>query len=234
MNLLIADDHVLFRDAMTQYVERADSTSTVKTVSNLHGALEALADTTYKPDLVLLDLNMPGMDGLEGFALFRQRYPDVPVALLSGVAEPEDVQRAMDLGAIGYFPKTLSGRAMLKAIELVLAGEKFIPVDTRTNGLLPAYFNEDSLSRLPVSLPLQTSSSPLDTVTRAHKIKLTPRENDVLLCLCRGQANKDIARNLGLQDVTIKLHVRSICRKLDVSNRTQAVLRAFELGLIKK
>lgn len=236
MHLLIADDHALFRDSMTHYVERANADSVVQAVGTLDEALGAIDAVETLPDLVLLDLNMPGMNGLEGFEKFRKKYPAIPVALLSGVAEPEDVQRAMDLGAVGFFPKTLSGRAMLKAIELVLAGEKFIPVDSRTNGLMPSYFNDDSAGRLPVTLPLKTTGghTPSSYSMIASKIRLTPRENDVLMCLCRGQSNKDIARNLGLQDVTIKLHVRSICRKLDVTNRTQAVLKAFEIGLIKR
>lgn len=234
MNLLIADDHTLFRDAMAQYVERASPDSVVTAVDTLDAAVSSLGEMDQKPDLVLLDLNMPGMNGLEGFALFRKTYPSVPVALLSGVAEPSDVQKAMDLGACGYFPKTLSGRAILKAIELVLTGEKFIPVDTKTNGLLPSYFNEDSLSRPTMSLPLRTSGAGIPVKSDGKRIHMTPRENDVLVCLCRGQSNKDIARNLGLQDVTIKLHVRSICRKLEVANRTQAVLRAFELNLVKQ
>lgn len=235
MHLLIADDHALFRDAMTQYVERSSPGSVVETASNLDDVFKMLHHANDLPELVLLDLNMPGMSGLTGFAKFRETFPKIPVALLSGVAEPEDIQRAMDLGAIGFFPKTLSGRAILKAIELVLTGEKFIPVDSKTNGLLPSYYNDETLNKMPVNLPLKTSSStaPYASVS-ASKIRLTPRENDVLICLCRGQSNKDIARNLGLQDVTIKLHVRSICRKLEVTNRTQAVLKSFELGLIKQ
>jgi two-component system, NarL family, nitrate/nitrite response regulator NarL len=236
MRLLIADDHALFRDAMSQYVERSNPGSTVDSVSNLDEVFEFLSKSPETPELVLLDYNMPGMSGLKGFAKFRQTYPLIPVALLSGVAEPEDVQRAMDLGAMGFFPKTLSGRALLKAIELVLTGEKFIPVDSKTNGLMPAYYSDKTVNQMPVRLPLKTTSAndTFSTVLASSKIRLTPRENDVLICLCRGQANKDIARNLGLQDVTVKLHVRSICRKLEVTNRTQAVLKSFELGLIKQ
>lgn len=235
MRLLIADDHALFRDAMTQYVERSNPGSIVDSVPNLDDVFKALNAATELPELVLLDFNMPGMNGLNGFAKFREIYPRIPVALLSGVAEPEDVQKAMDLGAIGFFPKTLSGRALLKAIELVLTGEKFIPVDTRTNGLMPSYYNDQTINQLPISLPLKVSTSKSQPSSLPlSKIRLTPRENDVLICLCRGQANKDIARNLGLQDVTVKLHVRSICRKLEVANRTQAVLKSFELGLIKQ
>ncbi len=235
MRLLIADDHALFRDAMTQYVERSNPGSVVLTSSSLDDVFKELNHLEEPPELVLLDLNMPGMNGLNGFAKFRETFPKIPVALLSGLAEPADIQRAMDLGAIGFFPKTLSGRALLKAIELVLTGEKFIPVDSKTNGLMPSYYNDDTRHKMPVNLPLKTSSSsePYQTSPQT-KVKLTPRENDVLICLCRGQSNKDIARNLGLQDVTIKLHVRSICRKLEVTNRTQAVLKSFELGLIKQ
>ncbi len=235
MRLLIADDHALFRDAMTQYVERSNPGSKVQTASNLDDVFDMLSQSTDFPELVLLDLNMPGMSGLSGFARFRETFPQIPVALLSGVAEPADIQRAMDLGAIGFFPKTLSGRALLKAIELVLTGEKFIPVDSKTNGLLPSYYNDETVNKMPVHLPLKTLS-PTAPYPSSHtsRVRLTPRENDVLICLCRGQSNKDIARNLGLQDVTIKLHVRSICRKLEVTNRTQAVLKSFELGLIKQ
>lgn len=234
MRLLIADDHALFRDAMTQYVERSSPGSVVDTASSLGDAFKHLETTTQFPELVLLDLHMPGMDGLSGFAKFRETYPNIPVALLSGMAEPAEIQKAMDLGAIGFFPKTLSGRGLLKAIELVLTGEKFIPVDSKTNGLMPSYYNDDTAGKMPVHLPLKTTAA--DDSARAtptNKVRLTPRENDVLICLCHGQSNKDIARNLGLQDVTIKLHVRSICRKLEVTNRTQAVLKSFELGLIK-
>lgn len=235
MRLLIADDHALFRDAMSQYVERSNPGSVVNTVSDLDSVFEFLKDSSEMPELVLLDLNMPGMNELNGFAKFREIYPSIPVALLSGVAEVEDIQKVMDLGAIGFFPKTLSGRALLKAIELVLTGEKFIPVDSKTNGLMPSYYNDKTANQIPTRLPLKTSSS-AESYVSSHttKIRLTPRENDVLVCLCRGQANKDIARNLGLQDVTVKLHVRSICRKLEVTNRTQAVLKSFELGIVKQ
>ncbi|MFA7276154.1 MAG: response regulator transcription factor [Pseudobdellovibrionaceae bacterium] len=234
MHLLIADDHTLFREAISQYVERANHGSTVATVSNLDDAIAMTKEMSPQPDLVLLDLHMPGMHGLKGFSKFRENYPDIPVALLSGVAEAKDVQDAMDLGAVGFFPKTLSGRALLKAIELVLAGEKFIPVDSKTNGLMPSYYGDQQIPRPLSSLPLRTNSGMPSSLSPSSKVRLTPRENDVLACLCRGQSNKDIARNLGLQDVTIKLHVRSICRKLEVTNRTQAVLKAFEIGLIQQ
>ncbi|HNQ91946.1 MAG TPA: response regulator transcription factor [Alphaproteobacteria bacterium] len=230
MHLLIADDHTLFRDAMSQYLTRSNPDANITTVKNLDEALSYMGNGNGTPDLVLLDLNMPGMNGLEGFERFRKTHPDTSVALLSGVAEVSDVQQAMDMGAVGYFPKTLSGRAMLKAIELVLSGEKFIPVDHATNGLMPSYFSDNNKNSPTAPLPIHTKSPKKDQ----SGVGLTPRESEVLERLGHGLSNKDIARELDLQEVTIKLHVRGVCRKLNVSNRTQAALKAYELGLIKK
>lgn len=231
MHLLIADDHTMFRDAMSQYLTRSNPDANIITTKNLDEAFKYMQEAEKYPDLVLLDLNMPGMNGLQGFKNFRDSFPDVSVALLSGVAEISDVQQAMDLGAIGYFPKTLSGRAMLKAIELVLSGEKFIPVDHATNGLMPSYFSDGNKHSPTAPLPMHTRA-PKDPPKT--DINLTPREEEVLERLGKGMSNKDIARDLDLQEVTIKLHIRGICRKLEASNRTQAALKAYELGLIKK
>lgn len=232
MRLLIADDHSLFREAMALYVERTSPEAEVILAKDLGEAIECVERGNKAPDLVLLDLNMPGMNGLNGFAEFRKKFPDLPAALLSGVAEPEDVQEAMDLGAVGFFPKTLSGRALLKAIELVMLGEKYIPVDTVTGGLMPSYYSWSNPPSQPVKkLPIRTVGP--STPPPPSGVSLTPREQEILSELCRGKTNKDIARDLDLQPVTVKLHVRGVCKKLGVTNRTQAVIKAFELGVGK-
>jgi two-component system nitrate/nitrite response regulator NarL len=131
----------------------------------------------------------------------------------------------MEAGAVGFFPKTMSGRAILKAVELVLAGEKFIPVDPTTpSGMMPSYFNDHNRLAVRPSLPLPQAKAPQGPI-------LTPREKDVLKELCLGKTNKDIARDLGLQIVTVKLHVRGICQKLKAENRTQAAVKAYQMGL---
>ena len=141
MRLLLADDHTLFRDTLKQYIERAEPDAQITMGKDLYEALD-LMEHNPEQDLVLLDLRMPGMNGLEGFKRLREQYPNVPAALMSGVAEKSDVQEAMDLGAVGYFPKTLSGKALLHAIQLVLAGEKYIPIDHASSNMMPSYYDD--------------------------------------------------------------------------------------------
>jgi len=218
MHLLVADDHALFRETLVQYIVRSLPQAQVTESADLDAAMALVDEMLIRPDLALLDLQMPGMNGVTGFKAFMDKFPDVPVVLMSGVAEPEDVRNVMGMGARGYFPKTLSGKALVKAIELVLTGEKFIPVDAKTNDIMSAYRSSYDNQPRP--------SSP------SNAYKLTPREMDVLKGLCSGMANKDIAETLGLQIVTVKLHVRGICRKLNTENRTQAALKAQQLGLV--
>ena len=215
MRLLIADDHTLFRDALVEYIERAEPDVEVATACDLDEAYDLIKKKSDF-DLVLLDLRMPGMHGMKGFERVRSDFPDVRVGLMSGVAEPEDVKKSMDLGSVGYFPKTLSGKALLKSIQLVMAGERFLPLDKDSNNIQESYFSdEDGQKRLVGNFPSDVS--------------LTPRERQVLGYLVKGSANKEIARDLDLQVVTVKLHVRGICRKLGAKNRTQAALLAQQM-----
>lgn len=217
MKLLIADDHTLFRDALVQYIERAEPAAEITVAKDFREAYAALKDNRDQ-DLVLLDLRMPHMNGLEGFRRLRMEFPGLKVALMSGVAEEHDVRAAMDLGAAGYFPKTLSGKALLRAVQLVLSGERFLPLDSETNAIMPSHYPDAEREKL--------------IYQDNHPVTLTPRETQVLAYLSRGVSNKEIARELDLQVVTVKLHVRGICRKLGAKNRTQAALRARELGLV--
>lgn len=222
MKLLLADDHTLFRDALVQYIERAEPDALVTVADSFTAAMEVMQKNPDQ-DLILLDLRMPGMNGMEGFKIVREKYPDIPVALMSGIAEKEDVNAAMELGAVGYFPKTLSGKALLTAVQLVLAGEKFMPLDYGTNGIMPSY-HDDGQGKL------RGRGVPSNDDDNISGFGLTPRETEVLSYLVQGASNKEIANALGLQVVTVKLHVRGVCRKLDAKNRTQAALKAKEVG----
>lgn len=221
MKIIIADDHTLFRDALVQYIERSQLGAKVSLAKDFHECYDILRKDPDQ-DLVILDLRMPGMSGMDGFVKIAEEFPDTPVALMSGIAEPEDVCRALELGAVGYFPKTMSGKALLQGIEQVLDGNIFVPEDQATGGTMPSYYADTEK---------KTNGNHKLLEGLPSGIHFTNREKDVLGYLVEGASNKEIARDLDLQVVTIKLHVRGICRKLNVNNRTQAALKARELGV---
>lgn len=220
MKILIADDHTLFRDALVQYIKRAEPASVITVCKDLQCAQSCLNESSDY-DLVLLDFRMPGMNGLDGLSSVVRQYPTIRVALMSGVAEEADVKEAINRGAVAFFPKTLSGKAFLSAIQIVLTGEKYVPVNQGTEDIMPSYYGDPEL-------PL--SNTPKALSEKNLDVRLTPREKDVLEHLLKGSANKEIANALGLQIVTVKLHVRGICRKLDAKNRTHAAIIAGEMG----
>lgn len=220
MKLLIADDHTLFRDALVQYIERSDPHASVTLAKDFFRAVDILEQNPYQ-DLVILDLRMPGMNGMQGFKVMQEKFPDLRVALMSGMAEAEDVQAALDHGAVGYFPKTMSGKALLSAIQSVVRGDVFAP-EGRKSSFMPAYYAD---------IP-ENKSAPQSAQFDSSDVNLTNREKDVLSFLAEGASNKEIASALDLQIVTVKLHVRGLCRKLGVKNRTQAALMAKDMGVV--
>lgn len=230
MKLLLADDHTLFRDALLQYIMRAEPAAKITLAVDFHEVIEKLKES-QDHDLIILDLRMPGMRGMEGFRRIRDEFPDIPVSLMSGVAEPKDVEAALALGAVGYFPKTMSGKGLLKAIQKVLQGERYVPLDESTSSLMPSYYADPEQNNVSPSAGYGYVQDAQSSVIEQHNSNLTPREMDVLEFLSKGVSNKEIANALDLKVVTVKLHVRGICRKLGAKNRTQAALRARELGI---
>lgn len=232
MRLLIADDHALFRDVLLQYIERAEPETKVLLAKDLHEVIEIMEgeEEGEDVDLILLDLHMPGMNGLNGLQRVREAYPEVPVALLSGVAEKEDVEQALALGAVGYLPKTMPGKSLLKGINQIISGESFVARDHNSNEIMPSYYGDsEPYSK---SRPFYAGLSEIDQdALDAAAGSLTPREREVLGFLVGGASNKEIANALGLQVVTVKLHIRGVCRKLNARNRTQAALMAQKLGM---
>lgn len=193
MRILLADDHSLVREAIAAFL-RGEGFADITGVDSLDEAVRAAARTPF--DLALLDYDMPGMNGLTGLARMRQVMDPRPVAILTGTVSGSVARQALDAGARGFLPKTLSARSLAAALHLIATGGVYAPYDLMTAPAAP----RDGL--------------------------LTQREAEVLSGLCEGKSNKEIANQLNLQEVTIKLHVKTLCRKLGARNRTQAAMIA--------
>ncbi len=203
MRVLIADDHELLRDTLVLYLNSESEIETVAvgTLDDAHARIST--DDPY--DLVLLDYNMPGMDGLRGLTRTLEMEGGQRVALVSGEAKRDIAEQALEAGAAGFVPKTLSAKSMINAVRFMAMGEQYAPLDFMT-------------------APDDSASNPLAD-------KLSSRELDVLKGLTEGKSNKEIARDLDVTEPTVKLHMKTLFRKVDATNRTQAALIAREAGL---
>jgi len=203
MKILLADDQELVRDTIAAFL-RLEPGMEVDVAADFAAAL-ALVQQGGPCDLILLDYMMPGMNGLAGLAAMRAAMPGVPVAILSGTAPRAVAEQALAEGAAGFLPKTMSTKTLIAAIRFMAAGEVYAPMAMMTE-----------------------REAPSATLAGAQ---LTTRETEVLRLLCQGMANKEIARELDLQEVTVKLHVKTLYRKIDARNRTHAAMIAKEAGL---
>jgi two-component system, NarL family, nitrate/nitrite response regulator NarL len=209
--ILFADDHNLVREALLPFLQRLTDETEVREADNLDGALEMFSETET-PDLILLDLNMPGMDGYAGIGRARAQYPAAKVAVISAYFDVRTVTSAIDAGAHGFIPKTSTRTAMMQALRLILAGDIYVPP-----GMMDA-----KAPAFPAGLGELESPGP-----DSPWAKLTPREADALRLLIDGKTNKEIARELGLNEITIKGHLRNTYKKIGAGNRADAVRIAF-------
>ena len=204
MRILIADDHDLLRDTLVIFLEGQGGIETA-TAADLDGALIEI-DKNSPFDLVILDYSMPGMSGLNGLKKALSYNGGQRVALMSGIATRLIAEEALASGAAGFVPKTLSAKSLINAVRFMAMGEQYAPIDFMTA--------EDEA----------TAPNPLTE-------KLSRREMQVLEGLSKAKSNKEIARDLDLQEPTIKLHVKTLYRKIGAGNRTKAALIARDEGL---
>lgn len=204
ISVLIADDHKLLAESLELYL-KADGGFAPERAETLDEALKLVAERDGF-DVVLLDLDMPGMGGLAGLERAIAANPNGRVVLFSGQARQEAALRAMELGAAGFMPKTLSPKSLATAVRFVAAGEVYFP---------------SSMAR-----------SRTRSEGQSGEVQLSQREHQVLRGICDGATNKDIAADLQLTEVTVKMYVRSVCTKLRAANRTQAAIIALSTGIV--
>lgn len=212
MKILIADDHPLVRDALARTVASLDAVVEVVEAADFEAIRRLAAEQDF--DLAMIDLNMPGMQGLNGLKALRREFPTLVLIVASAQDDSATIRNVLSTGVSGFIPKTESRDVVLQAIRLVQAGGVYIPARAladHAGALAPAGSSHSGSS----------------------DAALTPRQLDVLARLLQGRPNKVIARDLGLTEGTVKIHIAAILRTLGASNRTEAVVRARELGLLQ-
>ena len=213
MNILSVDDHPLFREAIKGVLQQLspDSIQIIEAAS-CEEALEFCAEHTDL-DLIVLDFELPGINGLTGLSQIRDLQPAIPIVMISATEERSTIMQAIEQGAKGFIPKSSSAKVILSALKLVLSGGVYLP-----------------MAVMDVAIPRKTitqQKSKLDC-----NFKLTPKQTAVLQILALGKTNKEIALHLGMAENTVRVHVRAILSFLGVANRTEAGYAASQSGLL--
>ncbi len=208
INVMLVDDHAVLRDGLKNIFEMEDDIHVVGEAVNGDNALETLKG--LKPDVVLLDINLPDKNGVELTAILKKDYPDVKILILTMHSMDEYFMAAIREGADGYLLKDAPSVQVVEAIRTVAKGESVI--DPSLTKKLLGYYNQ--------------KSEPAD------KSELTEREKEVLICLVDGLSNKEIGERLYISDKTVKIHVSKIFKKINVKSRSQAVIYAVQNQLV--
>lgn len=213
MNILLVDDHALFRGGLKSLLKELGAGLVLDEAGNCSQALQQAAGRRY--DLILLDLNMPGLNRLDALAALRDAAPDAPVVVLSGETEPNLVRATIERGAMGFIPKSATPEVLIEALRLVLAHGVYLPLEVleSMNAAAPA------------------AGPPGDASGAGSLPGLTPRQRDVLRYVIQGKPNKVIARELDIAESTVKVHLSSVLRAFGVRNRTEAVYAVAKSGL---
>lgn len=216
MKLILADDHTLFRDGLALLLKAHCAGCEVWEGDGLDAAL---AEAKAHPDAnaALLDLHMPGMagmDGVQGIRRFVELHPALPLIILTGDDEPGKIQHVLAAGASGFIPKSSTPAVMLSAIQLVRSGGTYIP---------PQFLSSASVS---------AHTPPSASIRERAQTQLTDRQTQVLRLLAAGKPNKAICRELNIEEGTVKAHIATVFRVLDVANRTEAASVARAIGLL--
>lgn len=212
VRILLIDDHAVFREGLKAVLRGFTADTVLDEAGDCAQALERAAGHNY--DLVLLDLDLPGRNGMAVLGDLREALPATPVVIVSGGGEPHVVREAIERGAMGFIPKTSSQDVLIKALHLVLAGGVYLP---------PAVLDSTS--------PPAAAGATAAGQDMGRRLGLTPRQADVLRCVIHGKPNKIIARELDISEGTVKAHLSLVMQALGARNRTEAVYAAAKMGV---
>jgi DNA-binding NarL/FixJ family response regulator len=212
--IIIADDQALFREGLRTLLSTRPDMDVVGEAANGEEAIALVQQ--LRPNVVLMDLRMPKVDGIQATVRLREHYPEIPVLVLTTFDDDANLFGALRAGAAGYLLKDVSSETLVSAIQAATRGESFLQ-STVTGRVVAAFAR------------LMESGGPR---AEALVLPLSPREREIVSLLGNGASNKEIADHLNLAEGTVKNHVTNILTKLDVRDRTQAALRARQLGIV--
>ncbi|HUQ29049.1 MAG TPA: response regulator transcription factor [Usitatibacter sp.] len=217
MKILIIDDHELVREGLRPVLAQlgapGEDVMVLQAGSYTRGV--EIAAQNQDLDLVLLDFNLPNVQGFAALVDIQERFPDIPVVMVSGQEDPDLVRGALERGALGFIPKNSTSAVIVSALRLVLSGGTYIPREAMAASRTSAR----------ATLPAR------DGANAAARLGITPRQAEVLALMLAGKPNKAICRELNLAEGTVKSHVAAVLKALDASNRVEAVIAAAKLGL---
>lgn len=222
IRILVVDDHTLFRRGLTALLMRDPRLSVVGDAADA-GQAQRKAEE-LQPDLILLDNHLPGVNGVDALPALREAAPQARILMLTVSEDENDLAAALRGGAAGYLLKTIEGDALTAAIQRAMQGDSVVAPEM-TSKLVAAY--RGAMAGAAPSGCADSSALPA-----VSGISLSPRELDILRGIARGASNKEIAREHGIAETTVKIHVQHVLRKLEVSSRVHAAVMAIELGLL--
>ena len=224
IRILVVDDHTLFRRGLTALLARAPDIEVVGDAADIGEALRRVGE--LQPDIILLDNHLPGVCGVDALPALRDAAPQARILMLTVSEDAADLAAALRGGAIGYLLKTMEGDALIAAILRAEQGDSVVAPEMM-NKLIAAYRGTPG-----ATAPATSAAALVTTAAAAAIASLSPRELDVLRGIVRGASNKEIARQHGIAETTVKIHVQHLLRKLDVSSRVHAAVIASENGVL--
>jgi two-component system nitrate/nitrite response regulator NarL len=224
IRILVVDDHTLFRRGLIALLGRDPRLSVVGDAADASQAQRKAQE--LQPDLILLDNHLPGVNGVDALPALLESVPSVRVLMLTVSEDENDLAAALRGGAAGYLLKTMEGYDLTAAIQRAMQGDSVVAPEMM-NKLVAAYRGATN-GATEIPTPPANPDTPNDTLMAS----LSPRERDILRGIARGASNKEIARDHGIAETTVKIHVQHVLRKLDVSSRVHAAIIATENGLL--